>query len=415
MENTMAPHTRGGRSDMTVAGRLAGWLVIALAFSACDDAPEVVTFEPITDPQELFMSVTLEHRAINLSTAAPYDTFRLAAVPRNGLGEPISGLPAPTFRAFDDSRIQVTPDGLIKALRPTDYDRPALIVAEIVAENNIMHADTAFVHITDDPNPPRIQSLRISSTPIGTGEVQLPNVGAQANAFLLNVLHLTAGIPIDETTYIASDERIVPEFLDESGHPVITGSELLAVDFRSSNPDALGVGRGKGVLHPYNLEEARITARSVVYGVEVIDSVDLRVALPTIVGIVITEDEQGNLRLETEEVNAGPNALVLWLNTSETRIDIVFDRPDVVTNDPGTCSRLGGEFCGHGNIDAFEGVSPNDLINLFDPNTLQSISNALRLRRFPEPGVYDYHSPSTGLSGRLVVNGDWTQPSEIDH
>ena len=393
MHKTVAAHTPEARSDSGAAVRLVRWLVVALALSGCDDVPEVVTFEPITDPRELFASVTLEHRAINLSTAAPYDTFRLVPVPRNALGEPIAGLPAPTFESSDTTRVWVTPDGLLQARRATDFERPVYIVAKVVAENNIAHVDTALVHVTANPNPPRIQSLRISPDPSRTMDVEIPSEGL----FYYGMLYLASGMPLQEVLSMM-EPRLVPQFLDESGRPVMTGSAYMAVDFRSSNPDALGV-RSSGYMNPFRIETVRVTARAVVYGVEVSDSVDVRVVYPTHIGIAITEDEHGNLSLKPKEVTVSPNARVLWINASGSPVDIVFDRPDDVVDDPELCNRMGGDFCGRGDIPAFTG-GPEDML---DPSRML---NAMRLRRFPEPGVYTYRSTLTGLTGRLVVKDD---------
>jgi|GEM_PF-379337 len=376
------------------AGRIAPWLVVALALSGCDDVPEVATFEPITDPRRLFASVTLEHRAINLATGAPYDTFRLVAVPRNALGEPLSGLPAPTFESSDTTRVWVTPDGLLQARRATDFERPVYIVAKVVAENNIAHVDTALVHVTADPNPPRIQSLRIRPDSSETIEVMLPAEGSE----LLFVLSLASGMPWEEV-YSLFGIQLMPQILDEGGQVVSAGTATLAVDFRSSNPDALRVTKYGG-LDPYRLETVRVTARSMVYGVEVTDSVDVRVVLPTLAGITITEDEHGNLSLNPKELVLGPNPTVLWLNTTGTPVDIVFDRPDAVMDDPGFCSRLGGAYCDRGDIGDLPAHTgnPQDIGDLYT-----RLLSSARLRRFPEPGVYTYRSPKTGLTGRLVV------------
>src|SRR5690606_7757607 len=124
MDKTIVVSMRKENAHSATAGRIVRWLAVALALLGCEDVPKVATFEPITDPRELFASVTFEHRAINLSTAAPYDTFRLTVMPRNALGEPMSGLPAPTFESSDTTRVQVTPEGLLRARRATDRGRP---------------------------------------------------------------------------------------------------------------------------------------------------------------------------------------------------------------------------------------------------------------------------------------------------
>jgi len=395
MDKTIVVSMRKENGHSATAGRIVRWLAVALALLGCEDVPKVATFEPITDPRELFASVTFEHRAINLSTAAPYDTFRLTVMPRNALGEPMSGLPAPTFESSDTTRVQVTPEGLLRARRATDRGRPVEIVAKVIAENNIAHADTAIVHVTADPNPPGIQALRIAPDSASMLEVHLPTQGLG----IYSLLHLAAGMPLDEVIRLMG-MALIPQFFDESRRLIISGADFIAVAFRSSNPDALAVHPWRGELHPYRLEHARIVARSVVYGVEVSDSVDVQVVLPTHVGITIIEDEQGNLSLEPKEVALSPNATVLWYNTSERPVDIIFDRPEDVLEDPEFCDRLGGEFCDRGNIAAFAGEPIEGI------GDLTNLLNAIRLRRLPKPGVYTYRSILTGLEGRLIVGAN---------
>src|SRR5690625_4358130 len=84
--DSMAPARPRGRSLIAVGAMMLTAVGMGM-LAACADitAPEI--FEPETDAAKLYGSLTLDNRAINLSTAAPYDTIRITATPRNMLGE----------------------------------------------------------------------------------------------------------------------------------------------------------------------------------------------------------------------------------------------------------------------------------------------------------------------------------------
>jgi len=102
-------------------------LLVALAggLAGCSGLDPVATYEQLTDPAQLFMALTLDHPAVNLSTDATvpsYNTLQLTATPRNALGRPLTGLPAPTFhldKATDSTKVTVTPTGLVTAKSAT--------------------------------------------------------------------------------------------------------------------------------------------------------------------------------------------------------------------------------------------------------------------------------------------------------
>ena len=89
------PMTIGASRSVTYASR-----ALALrALAACAQDPAAPALQ--SDPAKIFWSVTLDQRAITLSTVPPYDTLRITATPRNALGAPIAGAPAVVYTSTD--------------------------------------------------------------------------------------------------------------------------------------------------------------------------------------------------------------------------------------------------------------------------------------------------------------------------
>src|SRR5689334_3667472 len=80
--------------------------LLLLGLAGCGGLEPVAPYNGIiTDPANFFQSLTLNYRAIVLSTAPGHNTFQLTATPRNALGQPMEGLPTPTFRASDTNSV----------------------------------------------------------------------------------------------------------------------------------------------------------------------------------------------------------------------------------------------------------------------------------------------------------------------
>src|SRR5260221_14173929 len=71
---------------------------LAASLARCSSIePVAPAAPPITDPTQLYMRLTLDDRAVNLSTVPPYDTLQLTATPRDALATPLLNLPTPMF------------------------------------------------------------------------------------------------------------------------------------------------------------------------------------------------------------------------------------------------------------------------------------------------------------------------------
>lgn len=361
--------TAAARMARKAALRLIG----ILALVGCDSLPAVPAFEPITDPAELFMALTLDHRAINLSTAAPYDTFRLTATPRNGLGDVIRDLPPPEFRSEDTTAVWVSRDGLLQARRAAAGVR---VIAELTAEGNVRHADTAYVNVTANPNPPIPATLSI--TPQTPEEATWPMLSQKAVVGQL-FLEQIAGIPVWPVLPLRA--------FDESGNP-ITG---LAIEYRSLDPRIAEVDPVTGmVTQTLAPGEVGIVARTVAYGVVKTDTAFFTVTLPLVHVVLINDWSAGVPVMDPSEVTIRPGGYVFWVSALSSPVDITFDDPTNIEELTEVCAILGGDFCGGGDIAPIDGSSGD-------------VMDAARGRRFPVPGSYAFRSTLTGLSGRVIV------------
>jgi len=363
-----------------LAAKVFGLLTLGvLALGACGDLEPVTPFEPITDGSKLYGSLALNHRAINLTLTAPYDTIRLTATPRNLLGEPMEGLPAPTFRSLDTVSVKVTADGLVQARRVT---AGVQVIAEIVTGDNIRHADTAIVKVVDTPAPPQLGSLEIvfsdpeqAKWPMTTGEM-----GILADAYFS-----FGGLPSPGARTVTVDVR------DVANAPI----PGLEIDYVSLNPDKVQVNRRTGavekVLGPPG-EQATIVARTTAYGVTKADTAMITVQGPMSHAFLIAE-AAGNRMWSHHEVIVRPGAVVSWYyvaNPAANPYNVIFSDPTGAEEVTELCTALGlfmPYMCTTGNI-AFSGTTQASF------------------RRFNQPGVYDFTVPEHGVTGRVRVIAD---------
>jgi len=380
---SMTKTRRPEGSPRPFAGGILGALVLGvLALGGCGDLQPVATFEPETDPAALYGSLTLDHRAINLSTEAPYDTIQLTATPRNMKGEPLEGLPAPTFRSSDTASVWVTPEGLVQARKATSGVQ---VIAEVVTGDNVRHADTAVVKVTSTATPPELASFEITfSSP---EQVLLPmstDLGAYIGAFFS---FAGAPSPVARTVSVTAQ--------DGAGNPV----PGLEIDYVSLNPRKVVVNRRSGVVEQVvgpPGEEVAIIARTTAYGVVRADTAVFSVTGPAAHGTLISTGGDGAPLWLVKEFVIRPGGVVGWqyfVNGSGEAppIGITFEDPTEVEAVPELCAALGvsmPHFCEAGDIVIPEGF----LLEM-------------RVRRFPKPGIYEFET-TDGVQGRVRVVED---------
>ncbi len=364
----------GARSPGRAVSPFARWLVAAVLLAGCGGLEPVAPYSPITDPAAMFMSLTLDHGAVNLSTAAPYDELQLTATPKDANGVAMAGLPAPTFWSSDTTAVWVTPDGLLQA---RGSGTEVLVVAELVADGNVRHADTARVSVTTDPAPPMLDLLSIE--PVG-------DAGAVWSMTALEGFY-------GEILFLFSTGRsFTPAYtlsaLDASGSP-ISG---LAFEYESLDPDTAMIHPAFGSVTLVQPGQARIVARTTAYGVSLADTATFTVALPIINGAFIwvaPGDEEPSVQPTSLTVRAG--GYVTWPNLTGDSVRIVFDDPAGAVAIEEFCTAFGGAFCDGGDIANYMSEDPN------------AFFDRTRGRQFPEPGTYGYTVEPLGLRGRVVV------------
>lgn len=358
------------------AHSLTLWLITAALLAGCGGLEPVAPYSPISDPAALFMALTLDHKAINLALVEPYGELQLAATPRDARGEPMSGLPSPTFHSSDTTRVWVTPDGLLQARQPgTNID----VIAELVADGNIRHADTATVNITASTTPPVLD--RLSIEPLGgTTEWSLiPNQSIAGQILFL----LSSGRSFQP--------GLTVQALDATGTPM----EGLALEYESLDPEIATIDPTTGSVGTKQPGEVRVAVSTTAYGVGKADTMAFTVTLPAIHGVVIQPGaDNGPPTVEQTGVVIRPGGYVFWINQSPDSVNVIFDDPASAAQIEDICAGLGSifpVFCDSGNIPPFMSTTDN-------------IFELARGRQFTEPGTYTFRIEPLGVTGRVIVS-----------
>lgn len=203
----------------------------------------------------------------------------------------------------------------------------------------------------------------------------------------------------------------------DAGGNLVTG---LMIEYRALEPDERVnldvnstssfatislVGGGVG-LRP---SQVRVAARTVAYGVSLIDTTTITLTWPVLQWVYATPTLDGTPRFEPSDIRLAPYGVVVWRNLVTDPVDVTFDDPTHVTDLSAnavlasTCDRMSEDFgapapCGSGH--ALMPAAPLDALGFpIEGYTTQ-------IRQFPEPGVYTYHSTLTGATGRVVVTND---------
>ena len=342
--------------------RLGCALLLALAAAGCSGDPPV-TPPPAQDPTTLYWQLTLNEHAVMMSTVAPLDTLRIVATPRTISGAPILDLGKPTYTSLDLDRAFVDSAGLVHAVGVGDQVQ---IVASL-EENNILHADTLVLNITEEAAPPALATFTIH-----------PDVGDSAKVAA------------------ASSVTIIPRTAAADGTPISD----VPVYFTSSDPEVATIDRTTGFLAPNRPGQVTVYATTNVYGVTKSDTVPYTIGHPITIALEIVS--QVNASGETvnvfspNTVELGPGAIVLFGNVTTLPTDVTFDDPTNVAEDQRDCPFL-ETLCGTGNIDAW----------VKDPSDESGITG-LRARSFPVPGTYTFHSTIFGSTGTIVIADEHT-------
>ena len=353
----------------------ARWLLAAVVLAGCGGLEPVEPYSPTTDPTSLFMALTLDHGAINLATVAPYNRLQLTATPRDGLGSPMMGLPAPTFRSSDTTRVFVTPQGELQARRAVTGVQ---IIAEIVAAGNVRHADTAIVNVTASTNPQMLATLSIQpQTPEAAVWGMIPISGTLGRA-----LFQASGVRFIPT--------LAPRMLDANGAPI----PGLVLRYQSLNPDVASINPRLGSISLLQPAEVAMVVRTTAYGITKADTARFTVTLPIVHGVIISPGPDGAPpTVAPGTVTIRPGGYVFWSNLSADSVSVTFDDPASAGQIAEICAAQGAArpaHCGSGNIPSFMSKT-----NSFLEHT--------RGRQFVGPGSYPFRIEPLGVTGRVIV------------
>ena len=360
-------------------------LLSLLASGGCSGLEPVEPFAPTTDPTALFMALTLDYGAVNLSVAPPYDTDQLTATPRDANGDPFPGLPAPTFRSSDTTKVWVTPDGELQARGAALNVR---VIAELRTSDNILHADTALVNVTSDPAPRLLDTLSIQPL---TPEAAIWAMSTPLSAILGNSLLRQAGLDFSA--------RLTTRAVDANGEPV-TG---LMIEYETLDPELVGMHPRFGLRGIFRPGEAGIVARTRAYGVTRADTAYFTVTPPAVNGVLVQAGADGAPPYaEPLVMSIRPGGYVFWRNyiqPTATPISVTFDDPTDVEPIAELCAIHGEthpDFCSPGDIAPFATTNGN----FFD---LPATNHG---RHFPVPGVYPFRIEPLGVTGRVIVSDE---------
>lgn len=384
--------------------RIGAWMGLGLAGSlaACNSIePVAPATGPITEPTQLYMALTLDHRAITLSTdasQAEYHTLQLTATPRDALGDAMPNLPAPVFTSSDTGVVTVSADGLVTALAATQGVK---VIATLQA-GPVTHVDTAVINVTTLAPPPPLASVSIHPVAPDSAIWALIPQGRGVN--LVVVLFPSFVSPI--TTIHGN---LVPLAVDATG-AAVSG---LPFEYESLDPAVATIDQRNGLVALIRPGQVRMVVRTTAYGVTKADTVTFTVTLPLLAGFDIALNLNGVPGFVAPEVRILPSGIVKWESKVRDEVDVVFDDPTHVVMAPTDGCNLvplvissgywaPGSSCGTGNMVITPAAPP-------PTGTINTVPS-VQIRQFPLPGVYPFHGTfhSTGLSasGRVIVTND---------
>src|SRR5688500_15381610 len=152
-----------------IASRVLRLAALAGIVAGCEGSNGVTGIEQ--DPDDIFWSLALNQRAINLALdqmQPQFYTYQLVATPLRRDGTPIADAGTPTFVSADTNRVHVSATGLITARGVTST--PVRVIASMSGRPGpVTNADTAWVTVTSTVRPVASFSIRPVRTSFGIG------------------------------------------------------------------------------------------------------------------------------------------------------------------------------------------------------------------------------------------------------
>jgi len=351
--------------------RLHRFVFVLVALGAMGCAGDAAVAPPASsDPATLYWALRLDHRAATMSTQPPYDVLKLTATPLLVTGAPIPNMPAPTFTSLDPARVQVDTDGTMHAIAPGDQ----IGVVASLSQGNLTHADTVMVNVTTDVPASPLTTFSIHPLPGDSAKIAFGN-----------------------------GSNLFPVANDADGNPIPD----VSVFYLSADPTVATIDRTTGAISPVRPGKVTIIASTTVYGVLKADTLPYVIGHPLALTMTAsprsTASGQVVWTFLPDQIVAGPGAYILFINPDGPPIDVTFDDPTNVMQYDVFCGPPYDEtdpyLCASGNIAAFA-RTPDDPTGF----------SYYRVRYFPVPGTYHWHSTIFGTSGTIEVADESATP-----
>jgi hypothetical protein len=312
---------------------------LALAASGCGtDAPVVPKI--ITDPVALYTSLTLNHNAVLMSTAAPYDTLTLVATAYDANGNVMTPEPGVvvTYASSLPASVQVdSVTGLVRALKAASQVQ----ITATLRIGNVVHTNRAYVTVTTSASPPVLTTFSIQPLPPDSTKVGVSSGPSKTLAF---------------------------HALDADDNPI---SGAMA-SFISRDSTVATIDPRYGSIRGLKQGTVTFVGTATVYGVTRTDSVTFTVGRQITGTVAIGAVAPFAFSPTIDTIAVG--GTVTWRNVTSTPVDVVFDDPTNVVG--GNIPSVVAPFAGY-------------------PGTAS--------RKFSAAGSYPYHSVNTGQGGRVEV------------
>ncbi len=307
---------------------------------------------------ELFYELKTDHRAVLMSTVAPYDKIQLTSTPYNVKGEilPVEG--DFTYTSSAPERLMVSSTGEIQALAVGTN----INVYVGLRMRNSYRIDTVRVTITNTVSPPELTSFSIQ--PAVGDSAKWAVTGGNIYSRPLRPLVLSGATPIPSSVvhYAVADRSI------------------------------LTVGSFTGALTGVRVGKTKIVATTTAYGIRMVDSLEYTISMPASAYVEIFNS---GFSPTVDSISIGGS--IIWTNWVITPVDIVFDDPTNVAEGPFPCSSCSID---EGNVEPFAADDTED-----GPEPV-NVS-----RSFPVAGTYNYRSTITGKTGVIVVVDESASPA----
>jgi plastocyanin len=256
----------------------------------------------------------------------------------------------------------VSADGLVQAIGVGD----GIGVVAFLRQGNLTHADTVMINVTDAAAPPMLAGLTIH-----------PDASDSAK------------------TAMEVPKALGARAIDSSGAPM-TG---LSVYYTSLDYTTATIDRTTGFLTPIRPGHVAIVATATAYGVTKADTLPFTIGFPLTLFVTISARTNASGQVVNgftpEEITLGPGATVIFSNNTVAPTDVTFDDPTNVAQGDPYCAFLPP--CEAGDIEAWA-RDPADPFG----------TSASRVRRFPVPGTYNFHSTLFGSHGSIVIADEHT-------